>query len=104
MSPIESSNARVMAGKAMLTDVSSCVAAVPSPITATCQGLAWSRPVEVWDVRLEIEVTPQNLTGLISFGQSILRLKASFSSGGSVQDPHPTGIIVCAPRSAGQTK
>jgi hypothetical protein len=31
-----------MAGRAIFTDVSSCVVAVPSPIKATCQGLAWS--------------------------------------------------------------
>src|SRR5215469_3502881 len=58
MSPIERSNPRVMAGKAIFTDVSSCVAAVPSPIMATCQGFAWSRPADEWGGSLlEIEVT-----------------------------------------------
>jgi len=58
MSPIERSNPRVMAGKAIFTDVSSCVAAVPSPIMATCHGFAWSRPTNKWGrSRLEIEVT-----------------------------------------------
>src|SRR5215510_302879 len=58
MSPIERSNARVMAGNAIFTDVSSCVAAVPSPIMATCQGFAWSRPAgESGGSLLEIEVT-----------------------------------------------
>jgi hypothetical protein len=47
-----------MAGKAIFTDVSSCVAAVPSPIMKTCQDLAWSRPAgEREGSLLEIEVT-----------------------------------------------
>src|SRR5215475_4385519 len=58
MSPIERPNPRVMAGKAIFTDVSSCVATVPSPIVATCQGFAWSRPADEWGGSLlEIEVT-----------------------------------------------
>src|SRR5690348_16956899 len=57
MSPIERPNARVIAGKAILTDVSSCVAAVPSPIMATCQGLAWSRPAAVLGELRSVEVT-----------------------------------------------
>src|SRR5215470_11659287 len=48
MSPIERSNPRVMAGKAIFTDVSSCVAVVPNPIMATCHGFAWSRPADAW--------------------------------------------------------
>jgi hypothetical protein len=47
-----------MAGKAIFTAVSSCVSAVPSPIMATCQGFAWSRPADEWGGSLlEIEVT-----------------------------------------------
>ena len=38
------SNPRVMAGKAIFTEVSSCAVAVPSPIIATCHAFAWSRP------------------------------------------------------------
>src|ERR1700726_615941 len=58
MSLIEISNPLVMAGKAIFTDVSSCVVAVPSPIMAICQGFAWSSlNNEEGRSRLGIEVT-----------------------------------------------
>jgi hypothetical protein len=43
----------------MFTDVSSCVAAVPSPIAATCHGLWSSLAGEPGGSLLEIEVTPK---------------------------------------------
>src|SRR6476469_8154023 len=46
MSPIVRSNPRVMEGKAIFTDVSSCAVAEPSPIMATCHPFEWSRPVD----------------------------------------------------------
>src|SRR5689334_1684939 len=45
MSAMASENPLVMAGKAMLTEVSSCAAAVPRPIMVTCHDLVWSRAV-----------------------------------------------------------
>src|ERR1700742_3974643 len=60
MSPIERLNPRVMAGQATLTDVSSCTAPVPSPITATCQDLVFKRAANVLiSSCLEIEGTSQ---------------------------------------------
>ena len=65
MSLIEISSSLVMAGKAIFTDVSSCVVAVPSPIMATCQGVARSSlNNEGGRSRLGIEVTLKIFFGL----------------------------------------
>src|ERR1700759_380141 len=48
MSVIERAKPRVMAGKAILTDVSSCAAAVPRPIMVTWHGLVRSRAAKEW--------------------------------------------------------
>src|SRR6516165_6441419 len=86
MSLIERSNPRVMAGKAIFTDVSSCVAAVPSPIMATCHGFAWSKPADEWGrSRLEIEVTLEssqfNFTPAVTCGRRPGKNFLTFCSG-----------------------
>src|SRR5215831_15064704 len=92
MSPIERSNPRVMAGKAIFTDVSSCVAAVPSPIMATCQGFAWSRPADEWGGSLlEIEVTLKSRSFAFIPAINIHARKASHSHPDSCKERFRAG-------------
>src|SRR5690349_17552745 len=60
ISPIARSNPRVIAGKAIFTEVSSCTAALPSPIIAICHGFACSQPAGAGvGLRSLVWVTPK---------------------------------------------